>query len=518
MLKQHLSQKLLQKLSPQQIQLMKLLQIPTAILDQRIQEELEQNPALEEGNESEEEVFDKLDIEDDSEANDDYIGEESDYDAKDQNEDKLNNEFDDYLNNYMDDDTASYKYKSDDYSGEQDEHKSLPFAVENTFHDHLERQIGLLNLKDEKQYKIALQIIGSIDDDGYLRRECVSIIDDLIFSQNIDTNEKEILSILYKIQSFDPPGVGARNLQECLLLQIKFKLKNEQRKSKIKILKLAENLLDKYFEEFTKKHYPKLQRALGLSEAQLKVAMDEILKLNPKPSSGYVDPLAYNSVAGHYIIPDFTVTNRDGELELSLNSKNAPDLRINDQYLDMLRTYKDNKKVGTNGKKEKETVMFIKQKIESAKWFIDAIRQRQDTLFRTMYAIMQFQREYFLTGDQKKIKPMILKDLADITSLDISTVSRVANSKFVQTEFGNKRLKEFFSESMQTEEGDEVSTLEVKKILSEMITGESKRKPYSDEKLKEMLLRKGYNIARRTIAKYREQLNIPVARLRRELV
>lgn len=518
MIKQHLSQKLLQKLSPQQIQLMKLLQIPTAILDQRIKEELEQNPALEEGNEMEDDS-ERFEIQAESDTSaDDFSESAQEFEEKDPMLESSGDDFEEYLNNYLEDDTASYKYRTDDYSGETEEQKSVPYAVENTFHDHLERQIGLLPLRTEDQYKIALQIVGSIDDDGYLRREPTAIIDDLIFSQNIDTNEAEIQSILKMIQSFDPPGVGARDLQECLLIQIRVKIRTETSRVKLKALKLAETILERFFEEFTKKHYTRMQRSLGLTEAQLKAAMDEILKLNPKPSSGYVDPLSVNSVMGHYIVPDFTVQNRDGELELVINSKNAPDLKINDHYMEMLREYNDQKKAGNNGRKEKEAVMFIKQKIESAKWFIDAIRQRQDTLYRTMYAIMQFQQEYFLTGDQKKIKPMILKDIADITGLDISTVSRVANSKFVQTEFGTKRLKEFFSESLQTEEGDEVSTLEVKKILSEMILKESKRKPLSDEKLKEMLLRKGYNIARRTIAKYREQMNIPVARLRKELV
>lgn len=516
MIKQHLSQSLLQKLSPQQIQLMKLLQIPTSILDQRIQEELESNPALDEGNEQEE-TYDQ--DEKDTEYETDYEAEASEHNEKDSQDDLMNSDsFDDYLNNYMDDNTASYKYKSEEFGGSEEEHRAVPIAVESTFHDHLKKQIGLLKLKNENQYKIALQLIGSIDDDGYLRREPNAIIDDLIFSQNIVATEKEILEILGKIQSFDPPGVGARSLQECLLLQVRAKLKNNTNKLQLKVLRLTEFILEKYFEEFTKKHYTKLQRVLNLTEAQLKVAVNEILKLNPKPSSGYVDQLPTSLVAGHYIVPDFTIHNRDGVLELSLNSRNAPDLRINDQYLDMLRSYKDNKKAGNTNKQEKEAVLFIKQKIESAKWFIDAIKQRQDTLYKTMYAIMQYQQDYFMTGDQKKIKPMILKDIAEITSLDISTVSRVANSKFVQTEFGTKRLKDFFSELMQNEEGDEVSTLEVKKILSDLVQNESKRKPLSDEKLKNLLFRRGYNIARRTIAKYREQMNIPVARLRKELV
>jgi RNA polymerase sigma-54 factor len=517
MIKQHLSQSLLQKLSPQQIQLMKLLQIPTSILDQRIQEELESNPALDEGSEEEEPLYNQDDKDTDYDA--EYEGESHEQKETDSQDDLMNSDsFEDYLNNYMDDNTASYKYKTDDYGGGEEEQRAVPIAVESTFHDHLKRQIWLLKLKDENQYKIALQLIGSIDDDGYLRREPAAIIDDLIFSQNLVVTEKDILEILLKIQSFDPPGVGARTLQECLLLQIKAKLKINTNKSQLKVLRLTEFILEKYFDEFTKKHYTKLQRVLNLTESQLKSAIDEILKLNPKPSSGYVDQLPTSLVAGHFIVPDFTIHNRDGVLELTLNSRNAPDLRINDQYLDMLRHYKDSKKAGSSNKKEKEAVIFIKQKIESAKWFIDAIKQRQDTLYRTMYAIMQYQSEYFMTGDQKKIKPMILKDIAEITSLDISTVSRVANSKFVQTEFGTKRLKDFFSESMQNEEGDEPSTLEVKKILSDLVQNESKRKPLSDEKLKNLLLRRGYNIARRTIAKYREQLNIPVARLRKELI
>ncbi|MBK9106919.1 MAG: RNA polymerase factor sigma-54 [Saprospiraceae bacterium] len=518
MIKQQLSQSLLQKLSPQQIQLMKLLQIPTAILDQRIQEELESNPALEEGNDFEESPESMIDSQDPEGMEEFEVGETEQYQQESQDDLINSDSFEDYLNNYMDDDTASYKYKTDDYGMPEEESKSVPIAVENTFHDHLRKQIGLLKLKNEDQFKIALQIVGSIDDDGYLRREPSAIIDDLLFSQNLVCTEKDVVNILLKIQSFDPPGVGARSLQECLLIQIRVKMKLTTSRPQLKILRLTEFILERNFEEFTKKHYTKLQRVLNLTEAQLKVAIDEILKLNPKPSSGYVDQLNTGSAAGHIIVPDFTIVNRDGELELSLNSRNAPDLRINDQYLDMLRHYKDNKKAGLNSKQEKEAILFIKQKIEGAKWFIDAIKQRQDTLYRTMYSIMSYQREYFLTGDQKKIKPMILKDIAEITDLDISTVSRVANSKFVQTEFGTKRLKDFFSESMQNEEGDEVSTLEVKKILSDLVQNESKNKPLSDEKLKIMLHKRGYNIARRTIAKYREQLNIPVARLRKELV
>ncbi len=492
---------------------MKLLQIPTSFLDQRIQEELEMNPALEEGH-PQDESYDNFESQQDDpiDVKDDYDSDNQDKEIKDEDT------FEDYLNAYLDDDTASYKYKSDEFPFEE-EPKTFPIAVENTFHDHLKKQIGLLRLKNEKQYKIALQIVGSIDDDGYLRREPSAIIDDLLFGQNIESTEEEILDILKKIQSFDPPGVGARNLQECLLIQIRLKIKQAKAKAQVKLLKLTEFILEKYFDEFTKKHYLRMQRAMNLTEGQLKAAIDEILKLNPKPSSGYVDQLPnVAGAAGLFIVPDFTIINRDGELELTLNTKNAPDLRINDHYLDMLRNYKNSQKAGKANKKEREAILFIKQKIESAKWFIDAIRQRQDTLYRTMWAILQYQKDYFLTGDQKKIKPMILKDIAEITGLDISTVSRVANSKFVQTEFGTKRLKDFFSESLQNDEGDEVSTLEVKKILSDMIQNESKKKPLSDEKLRDLLLAKGYNIARRTVAKYREQLNIPVARLRKELI
>lgn len=502
MLRQSLSQKMLQKLSPQQIQLMKLLQIPTATLEQRIKEELEANPALEEGD-GPEEVFELGDDAD--------LGNREEGDREDSGEYEL----DDYLNDYIEDDPSSYKLNSPN-GGHEEEDRQSPVAVANTFHDYLDTQLGLLNLSDERMELIALQIIGSIDEDGYLRREPLAILDDLLFSQNIESSEEEIVSILKMIQRFDPPGVGARNLQESLVLQMEARLSQPDNDAeRYKARKLAHKILGEYFEEFSKKHYSKLQRYLEISETQLKEAIDEILKLNPKPASGYSE--GGGSETNQYIVPDFIVMNRDGELELTLNSRNAPDLRINDHYLDMLKGFKDGQKARSNSRKDKEAIMFIKQKIDSAKWFIDAIRQRQETLYKTMYAILQFQYEYFLTGDQKRLKPMILKDVAEITGLDISTVSRVANSKFVQTEFGTKRMKDFFSESMQTQDGEEVSTLEVKKILSDIIGSENKRKPLSDEKLMVMLQDKGYNIARRTVAKYREQLNIPVARLRKEL-
>ena len=497
MLKQNLSQKMMQKLSPQQIQLMKLLQIPTATLDQRIQEELESNPALDENDDT----ADVYDIDQQEQG-------EEEYDDEPKTEDF---ELDDYLTEYIEDDPTSYKMRTE--SIQDIEEKTMPIAVQNSFHDHLDRQLGMLDIEDEKEFIIGKQIVGSIDSDGYLRREPIAIIDDLLFTHNIDATEDEIESVLLKIQKLDPPGVGARNLQESLINQISDKIDKEPEKNK-KAKNLALKILENHFDQFTKKHYQKLQKNLFLSESELKDAIDEILKLNPKPASGFSSPSSRNN---QYVVPDFIINNRDGELELVLNSKNAPDLRINDHYLDMLKAYKDNTRGRRAAKKEKEAVMFIKQKIDSAKWFIDAIKQRQETLYNTMYSIMQFQYDYFITGDERRLKPMILKDISEITGLDISTISRVANSKFVQTEFGTKRLKDFFSESITTQDGKEVSTLEVKNILTDIISAEDKKKPASDEKLKELLQKRGYNIARRTVAKYREQLNIPVARLRKEL-
>lgn len=491
MLRQNLSQKQLQKLSPQQIQLIKLLQIPTATLDQRIQEELESNPALDEGEESTE-VFDLED--NNSDDTDDF-------------------ELDDYLKEYIEDDPSSYKTRSDNYALD-DAGSNYPVAVENSFHENLERQLGMINLTTDEERLIALQIIGSIDHDGYLRREIQSIIDDMMFAQNIFATEDQVLDVLKKIQRFDPPGIGARDLQESLLIQLEDKMDKDELMKHHDSRLLAYKILNDSFELFSKKHYKKLQRTYEISESELKEAIEEILKLNPKPASGM---MAARVITQQYVVPDFIIRNRDGELELTLNNKNAPDLRINDNYMDMLKGYKETTDGRRSTRKEKEAIMFIKQKIDSAKWFIDAIKQRQDTLYRTMYVIMQYQHDYFMTGDDRLLKPMILKDIAEITGLDISTVSRVANSKFVQTEFGTKKLKSFFSESLQTQDGQEVSTLEVKNILREIIDMENKKKPLSDEKLKDLLKDKGYNIARRTIAKYREQLSIPVARLRKEL-
>lgn len=496
-LSQTLQQKLLQKLSPQQIQLMKLLQVPTANLEERIKEELEENPALEEFKEdaheegSTENILDELDNKSDDEY--ELDGSEEQYENIDISE---------YVSE-GDDEVADYKLRDDGF-GAQEERQSAPFRVENSLHDTLANQLGMLSL-DERQYTIAEQIIGSIDDDGYLRREISSIVNDLAFRQNVDTNEKEVEELIQKIQQFDPPGICARDLQECLLLQLERPAGAIDDNTSVAI-----RILKDYFEEFTKKHYEKIQRALSISEEQLKDAIQVIIRLNPKPGG----TLEEVNKAMSYIIPDFFIFNQNGKLELSLNSKNAPDLRVSDSYRDMLKDYDKGAK---KDKRQKEAVLFIKQKIDSAKWFIDMIKQRQHTLYSTMHAIMQYQEEFFLTGDETTLKPMILKDIAERIGLDISTVSRVANSKFVQTEFGTYRLKFFFSESLSTDSGEEVSTREVKKILNDVIAAEDKSKPLSDERLTEIMQEKGYNIARRTVAKYREQLNIPVARLRKEL-
>jgi RNA polymerase sigma-54 factor len=494
-LSQSLQQKLLQKLSPQQIQLMKLLQVPTANLEERIKEELEENPALEQGEEGhEDEYTDELKDEFDS------VGEEE-VDPDGSADDYENVDISEYV---VDDDgeIADYKTKDDNYP-EMDDQKVIPIRVETSFHELVLNQLGMLEL-DERSYRIAEQVVGSLDDDGYLRRELTSIADDLAFRQSLIVEEKEIEAIILQIQQFDPAGIAARDLQECLLLQLK--RKTDEGKS----VELAVQILTKYFDEFTKKHYEKIQKSLGLTDDQLKEVIGQIIKLNPKPG-GNVGEM---NKAENYIVPDFFVINNNGLLELTLNSKNAPDLRVSEGYKDMLKDYEKGSK---KDKRQKEAVLFIKQKIDSARWFIDMIKQRQDTLIGTMGAIMKHQQEFFLTGDETTMRPMILKDIAELTGLDISTVSRVANSKFVQTEFGTYRLKFFFSESLSTESGEEVSTREVKKILSDMIESEDKHKPLSDEVLTDMLQEKGYNIARRTVAKYREQLNVPVARLRKEL-
>lgn len=492
MLKQSQHQRLLQKLSPQQIQLMKLLQVPTANLEERIKEELEENPALEVGNEDN--LPDEYNLDDN--ATDEFESDGEEVELSNDTAEKV--DLDDFLRHEDDEGGGDYG----DYYGDTEEKQSTPVSVETSFHEYLLDQLGMLEL-DERSHAIAEQIIGSFDEDGYLRREPTSIVDDLAFGRNINTSMDEVMDILISIQQFDPPGVGAWTLQECLLLQLK-------RLPQTRDVKNAISIIDKHFNEFIKKHYDKIQRQLGLKDEDFKEVINVIIKLNPKPGAAF----AVVNKAESYVIPDFFVFNNNGVLELSLNSKNAPELRVSEGYKEMMRAYERSQK---KDKRQREAVLFIKQKLDSAKWFIDAIKQRQHTLLHTMQAIMDFQKEFFLTGDDTALKPMILKDIAQVTDLDVSTVSRVANSKFVQTEFGTYKLKYFFSEALQTESGEEVSTREVKSILSEIIGDENKRKPFSDEKLTDMLQEKGYNIARRTVAKYREQLNIPVARLRKEL-
>lgn len=481
---------MLQRLSPQQIQLMKLLQVPTAQLEERIKEELEENPALEQSEEGHEDEF---------EMKDEFSGENDDAEPDGSEDDYENIDISEYVQD-GDDEVGDYRLRDDNYAEEK---TVTPHKVEASFNELMMQQLGLLKLSKIER-KIAEQVIGSLDDDGYLRREIESIIDDLAFRQNIEANEAQIKAIILQIQQFDPPGVGAKDLRECLLLQLQRKQENGTD------VTVSIKVIDRYFEEFTKKHYEKIQKGLNLDDEQMRMVIQQIIKLNPKP--GVL--AGESSSSENYIIPDFFIFNNAGKLELSLNSKNAPDLRISEGYRDMLSDYEKGKK---KDKRQKEAVMFIKQKLDAAKWFIDAIKQRQHTLMSTMEAIMNYQHTFFVSGDETDLKPMILKDIAEKTGLDISTVSRVANSKFVQTEFGTYRLKFFFSESLQTDAGEEVSTREVKRILTDIIGDENKRNPHSDEKLTEMLQEKGYNIARRTVAKYREQLNIPVARLRKIL-
>ncbi len=488
MLNQRLQQKLLQKLSPQQIQMIKLLEIPTMQLEQRIKKEMEENPALEEG---EEQDFDQAD------TDDSYEDEDSAEAQKEQDEFSL----EDYIG---DDDIPDYRLNTSNYS-KDDKYEDIPFSVGNSFHEFLESQLGLRMLND-RQKMLAQYLIGNIDEEGYIRRKLEAIVDDLAFALSIKTDEVELRGILEIIQDFDPPGVGARDLQECLLIQIRKKDLNNP------AVLNAHEILKFHFDEFTRRHYDKILSRVDITEEELKDAIEEVIRLNPKPGSTYSDPM--NKTLEH-IVPDFILENNDGELELTLNSRNVPDLRVSRTYYEMLENFSAKK--DKNTRTEKEAVTFVKQKLDSAKWFIDAIRQRQNTLLLTMNTILYYQKEYFIDGDERKLRPMILKDIADVTGLDISTVSRVANSKYIQTHFGIMPLKYFFSEGLQTDSGEEVSTREIKKILEECIESEDKRKPVTDDRLAEILKEKGYLIARRTVAKYREQLNIPVARLRKEL-
>ena len=483
MLKQSLQYKLLQKLSPQQIQLMKLIQLPTQAFEERLKQEIEENPALDTGKEQTDDFDDTVDEYDDT-------GTEK-IDTEDIN-------IDEYLS---DDETPFYKTQTNNYSNDED--KTIPYAAGTSFHQSLKNQLNTFRL-DEEERVIAEFLVGSIDDSGYIRREVLDLVDDLAFTVNVITTPEKVIAILQGVvHKLDPIGVGARNLKECLIIQLKEKEANKNRSLAIQILEVS-------FDHFVKKHYKKLMEKFSISEKELKAVNLEIAKLNPKPGSSY----AGNDKLAEQIVPDFTIKILDGELDLTLNARNAPELHISREYNNMLKGYKD---ANIKSKSQKDAVFFIKQKLDAAKWFIDAIKQRQQTLLVTMNAIMHFQYEYFLTGDERKLKPMILKDIADKITMDISTVSRVANSKYVTTPYGTKLIKEFFSESMKNDQGVDVSTREIKKILENVIVEEDKRKPLTDQKLSEILKEKGYPIARRTIAKYREQLDLPIARLRKEI-
>jgi RNA polymerase sigma-54 factor len=486
MLKQNLQLKLSQKLSPQQIQLMKLIQLPTQAFEQRLKEEMNENPALEGGKEEQfEEDYEKDNFEEDYDDDYEHI------DAEDIN-------IDEYLSN---DETPDYKLQSNNYSDDDDD-REIPFAATVTFHQDLLQQLNTFVLSDEER-DIAEFLVGSIDDTGYLRRSLTDIVDDLAFTQAIYTDEEQVEKILHVIHELEPAGVGARDLQECLLLQLKQKTPTDS-------IHLALEIIEDQFEAFTKKHYDKLLQKFGVSQELLKKAIEEIEKLNPKPGGAF----SGNSKPIEHIVPDFTIRIVDGQLELLLNGRNAPELHVSKDYQEMLQTYKASKEKSGS---QKDAVQFIKQKLDSAKWFIDAIKQRQETLMVTMNAIMHYQEAYFLDGDETKLKPMILKDIADLIGLDISTVSRVANSKYVDTPYGTKLIKDFFSEAMKNDQGEDVSTIEIKKILQNVIEEEDKKKPLPDDQLAEILKEKGYPIARRTVAKYREQLDIPVARMRKKI-
>lgn len=488
MLKHSLQFKLAQKLSPQQIQLMKLIQLPLQAFEQRLQEELVENPALEGGMDEQVDSFDEYD----NTNADNY----DDYDNDHIDTGDIN--IDEYLSN---DETPDYKYQTNNYS-DDDEDKSLPIAAQLSFHQDLVNQLNTFILSDEDR-EIAEFLVGSIEDSGYIRRSIQDIVDDMAFTQGIYTDEKAVERVLQIVQQLEPSGVGARDLQECLLIQLKHKTPTDS-------IQLAALIIEKQFEAFTKKHYDKLLQKFDISKDQLKKAIDEIEKLNPKPGGSFDS----SSRTVEHIVPDFTIKVVDGKLELYLNARNAPELHVSKEYQDMLQTYKD---TGDKSASQKDAVQFIKQKLDSAKWFIDAIKQRQETLLVTMNAIMHFQYDYFLEGEEARLKPMILKDIADKVGLDISTVSRVANSKYVDTPYGTKLIKEFFSEAMKNDQGEDVSTIEIKKILETVIAEEDKNKPLPDEDLAQILKEKGYPIARRTIAKYREQLDIPVARLRKKI-
>tara|TARA_R110000850_G_scaffold277058_1_gene421932 strand:- start:176153 stop:177607 length:1455 start_codon:yes stop_codon:yes gene_type:complete len=484
MLKQNLQFKLSQKLSPQQIQLMKLIQLPTQQFEQRVSQEMEENPALEGGKDEVEEYDDEF-------KNDEFDDDNEHIEADDIN-------IDEYLS---DDDVPEYKLQANNYSAD-DEEKHVPYAAGTSFTEYLQNQLNTVHLDDEEE-EIAEFLVGSIDESGYIRRPIQDIMDDMAFTQNTYTTEEKIEKVLQIVQDLDPAGVGARNLQECLLLQL-------ERKTPTAPVTLAMAILEDAFDAFSKKHYEKLMQKFEITEDELRAAITEIERLNPKPGGTY----SGNNRIVEHIIPDFAIRIVDGKLDLTLNGRNAPELHVSREYTNMLKGYKESNE---KSRSQKDAVQFIKQKLDAAKWFIDAIRQRQQTLFVTMNSIMHYQEEYFLTGDERKLRPMILKDIADEINMDVSTVSRVANSKYVDTPYGTKLIKEFFSESMKNDQGEDVSTREIKKILEITIGEEDKRKPLTDDKLAKILKEKGYPIARRTVAKYREQLDIPVARMRKEI-
>ena len=491
MLKQFLNLKLSQKLSPQQIQLMKLIQLPTQAFEQRLLEEMNENPALETGSD-EEEIYEKDEFD-----NDDTNDEFDDYDDN-ESEDTSDINIDEYLST---DETPEYKTQTNNYS-DDDEERESPLVAPISFHQDLINQLNTFILNDSER-DIAEFLVGSIDDMGYIRRSIPDMVDDMAFTQGIYTDEKTVDRMLHIIHELEPSGVGARDLQECLLLQLKHKTPTEY-------VALAIDIIANQFDAFTKKHYDKLQQKYNVSNEQLKTAIHEIEKLNPKPGGSFTGS---NKITEH-VVPDFAIRIVEDELVLTLNGRNAPSLHVSKDYQEMMQTYKSSR---DKSNAQKDAIQFIKQKLDSAKWFIDAIKQRQETLYVTMNAIMHYQQEYFLEGDETNLKPMILKDIADLVGLDISTISRVANSKYVETPYGTKLIKEFFSEAMKNDQGEDVSTLEIKKILQNVIEDEDKQKPLPDDQLAEILLEKGYPIARRTIAKYREQLDIPVARMRKKI-
>lgn len=472
MLNQKLQLKLSQKLSPQQIQLMKLIQLTTAELEQKIKNEIEENPALEFGSDNQE-------VEDNFESKDDF----GDIDV------------DDYLKEDTNEDFSQNYYSSDDVKTNFQTKSTL------SFHQYLDNQSRNLILNEDEK-PICEFLIGSIDESGYLRRDIEDIVDDLAFTQNIITTKEEVLLVLSKIQDLDPPGVGARSLQECLIIQLS---KKDPKKSIIDSI----NILEKEFDLFSKKKFSKLTEKLNFSDIELKQALEEISKLNPKPGGSITSDFSNNT-----IIPDFILTIEDENFIVELNKRNSPELKLSNSYKNILEGYKNDP---NKTKSQNQAIQFLKQKLDTAKWFIDAIEQRYQTLFQTVNAIVNFQKDYFLTGEEKKLKPMILKDIAEMIDLDISTISRVANSKYIDTPYGIKLLKSYFSEGMKNKEGEDISTIEIKKILKEIIESESKVKPLSDIELSIQLSKKGYKLARRTVSKYREQLDIPVARLRKEL-